>query len=575
MARLANLVAVAAVALLAIATGAVAAERGSDGRLGIVYWQAPSMLNPYLSGGTKEIEAASLVLEPLAGFDEHGNIFPRLATDIPTIENGGVAADMTSITWTLKAGLVWSDGTPVTAEDAVFTWAYCTRPQAGCAQASSFEGIADVEALGARRIRITFTEPRPFPYAAFVGADVPLLQKAQFEGCVGARAKQCAEENFAPIGTGPFRVREFRANDVVIYDANPAYREPGKPAFATVVLKGGGDAAAAARAVLGTGEFDYAWNLQVTPEILAQMASAGNGRIVMAFATSVERLLLNQTDPGASLPDDRRSVRMGGTNPHPFLSDRRVRKAMSMAIDRAVIADFGYGRAARATCNIIPAPAAYASTANDACLAQDIEGARRLLTEAGWIDSDGDGIRERDGVELRVLFQTSTNPVRQGTQALIKHWWEQTGIATETRSIPASVFFGSDPASPLTYQKFYADVQMYTNNFQGVDPEAHLANWLCDAIPTPATHWQGRNIQRWCDPAYDAALGELARTAGTEARAALVKTMNDMLVQSYTIIPLVHRASVSAHVDSLGGVAMSDWDSEFWNIQDWHRVRTQ
>ena len=98
------------------------AERGADGHVNVLYWQAPSILNPYLSSGTKDVETASLILEGLGGFNEKGEVIARLAESVPTVENGGVAADLTSITWKLKPGLLWSDGTPVTSADAKFTY---------------------------------------------------------------------------------------------------------------------------------------------------------------------------------------------------------------------------------------------------------------------------------------------------------------------------------------------------------------------------------------------------------------------------------------------------------------------
>jgi peptide/nickel transport system substrate-binding protein len=199
-------------------------------------------------------------------------------------------------------------------------------------------------------------------------------------------------------------------------------------------------------------------------------------------------------------------------------------------------------------------------------------GAIALLDDAGIVDSDGDGIREFEGTPLVVSYQTSTNAVRQDTQALIKQWWGELGIQADLRNIDASVFFGGDPASPDTFQKFFADVEMYTNNFAGVDPEAYMANWRCNEIPSPASQWQGSNMQRFCDPAYDALVDKLATTAGIEARAEIVKEMNDMLMQSYSIIPLIHRGGVSAHANTLGGIEISDWDSELWNIADWYRT---
>ncbi|AEI94500.1 peptide ABC transporter substrate-binding protein [Roseobacter litoralis] len=546
-------------------------ERGRDGQLNIIYWQAPSTLNPFLSGGTKENEAASLVLESLARFNEAGEMVPWLAEEIPTVENGGVAADQTSITWTLREGLVWSDGTAVTADDILFTHEYCTHPESGCASLSYFDGISSVEAVGERGVKISFDSPKPFPYTAFVGAEAPILQKAQFQDCLGARAPECTEANFGPIGTGPFVVEEFRPNDVIIYVANENYRDANKPAFARVTLKGGGDAAAAARSVLETGEFDYAWNLQLAPDVLSRMEEAGKGTVITAYGTSVERLMINQTNADPSLGPDKRSVFLNGENPHPFLTDPAVGQALSMAIDRDLIDEIGYGAGGQPTCNVLPAPELYASTANDACLVQDIDGANAILDAAGWVDTNGNGARDKDGVELSILFQTSTNAVRQDTQALIKDWWRQIGVETELRNIDGSVFFGGDPGSPDTFQKFYADVEMYTNNFAGVDPEAYMGNWVCADIPRPQTQWQGNNMQRFCDPEYDALVQQMSTTTDLAERGELAKKMNDMLVQSWSIIPLIHRGSPSAHANTLGGVKMSDWDSELWNIADWYR----
>lgn len=544
-------------------------ERGRDGQLNIIYWQAPSTLNPYLSGGTKEVESASLVLESFARFSDQGELVAWLAEEIPTVENGGVAEDLTSITWTFKEGLLWSDGSAVTSADAIFTWEYCTHPEGGCAQASYFDGVESIEAVDDRTVTIHFDAPKPFPYTALVGSESPILQAAQFAECLGAAAPTCVDANFGPIGTGPFVVTEFRANDVIQFEANPNFREAGKPAFQTVLFKGGGDAASAARSVLETGEFDYAWNLQIDPTVLSDMESKGLGTVVTAFGTSVERLHMNQFNPDPALGDARSTAEAG---PHPFLTNPIVGQALSMAIDRQLLVDVGYGAGGQATCNVLPAPAVYASTANDACLTQDIAGANALLDEAGIVDTDGDGIREADGVPLRVLYQTSTNAVRQDTQALIKQWWSEIGVETELRNIDASVFFGGDPASPDTFQKFYADIEMYTNNFAGVDPEAYMANWACSEIPGPDSQWQGSNIQRFCSEEYDALIDQLATTAGIDARAEIVKQQNDMLMQSYSIIPLIHRGGVSAHANTLGGVLISDWDSELWNIADWYRT---
>lgn len=558
-----------AVAALGLAPAAFA-ERGADGHVNVLYWQAPSILNPYLSSGTKDVETASLILEGLAGFNEKGEVFARLAESVPTVENGGVSADLTQITWKLKAGLLWSDGTPVTSKDAKFTWEYCTHPEGGCAQAARYEGIKSIDTPDDMTIVITFDAPKPNPYQAFVGGTSPILQAAQFANCLGAAASTCTDQNFKPIGTGPFMVKDFKVNDVVELEANPNYRDPAKPAFATMTVKGGGDAQAAARAVMETGEFDYAWNTQINPEMQTQMAAAGKGVLLNGFGTLVERIEMNMTNPDPALPEGERST---PKHPHPFLSDIRVRKALSMAIDRQILVDIGYGSAGRPTCNIVPAPEMFASDNTD-CLKQDMEGAKALLEEAGWTDSDGDGIRDKDGAKLKILYQTSTNPVRQDFQAVIKDWWTELGVEVELKNIDASVFFGGDAGSPDTFQKFYSDVEMYANNFDGTDPEPYLGQYLCDKIPGPDNQWQGENINRFCDPAYDALWAELSKTADMAKRAEIAKKLNDMLTKdSYTVVALVDRGRLSAAANTLGGVVLNTWDTELWNAQDWFRVK--
>ncbi|KGJ03731.1 peptide/nickel transport system substrate-binding protein [Paracoccus halophilus] len=557
----------------AVATAAMApaafAERGSDGQVNIIMWQAPSTMNMYLSGGTKDVIAASMVLEPLARFTPEGEVVAWLAAEVPSVENGGISEDLRSVTWKLKPGVKWSDGTALTSADVVFTADYCMSPEGGCAQLAKFEGVESVEAVDDLTVRVTFTTPRPDPFSAFVSGQAPIIQKAQFENCIGEAAPTCTEENFNPIGTGPFRVTEFRTNDVITFEANPEYRDPDKPAFATLVMKGGGDPASAARSVLETGEFDYAWNTQLAPDVLQGMEAKGMGKVSAAFGSLIERLEVNMTDPSSSLPEGERSTLK---HPHPILSDANVRKALSMAIDRQLLTEIGYGSAGKPTCNLIPAPEAWASD-NTECLTQDIEGAKALLDQAGWVPG-ADGIREKDGKRLSLLYQTSVNAVRQDFQALIKQWWQEIGVETELKVIDASVYFGGDPGSPDTFQRFYADIEMLANFFEGGNPEPYLAQRTCNKAPGPDSQWQGENINRFCDEGYDKMIAELSGIVDPAERGEMGQRLNDMLTKdSHSIIPLVYRGTASAHSNTLGGVQLNAWDTELWNVADWYRVK--
>jgi len=559
---------VAALMVASSVLGSFAAMAQDTNEVNILYWQAPSILTPYLSTGTKDIHASSVVLEPLAHIGPDGQLVPALAADIPTLENGGIAEDLMSVTWTLKEGVLWSDGTPFTAADVVFTWQYCTDEEAGCTYNDRFDGVSNVEAVDDTTVLITFDVPKPYPYSPFTTSEVPIIQAAQFADCVGAEMASCSEQNFNPIGTGAFMVEEFRPNDVVTYVANPNFREEGKPFFDRVVLKGGGDAESAARAVLETGEGDYAWNLQISPEVLGAMEAAGNGQVVVAYSQSIERILVNFSNPDPACGEGRSVLAECG--PHPFLTNFTIRQAMSMAIDRNIIGEQLYGAGGQATCNLISGPD-YNASPNNTC-DQDIEGAIALLDEAGIVDSDGDGIREYEGTPLVVTYQTSTNAVRQSTQALIKQWWAEIGIETELRNIDASVFFGGDPGSPDTFQKFYADVEMFTSGASSPDMEAFLSSYLCGADPSPENGWTGANTMRWCDEEYDALFEEYQQTAAFDDRAAAVIALNDMLVQDYAQLPLVFRAGAqSAYSNTLEGVEINGWDSELWNLKDWTR----
>ena len=547
-------------------TEAEGAMAGQGGELLLLEWQAPTHLNPYTGTGTKDIQAASLVIEPLLEYDTDGNLVPSLVTEIPTLANGGQSADLTQLTYNLVPGVTWSDGTAFTADHVVFTWEYCTTSE-GCGSAA-FTSVTSVEAVDDLTVLITFDGPTPWPYVPFTGATEPILQREQFTECVGEGFVACAA-NLVPIGTGPFTVTEMRVDDTVTYAYNQSYRKvsEGKPFFGTATIKGGGTAEDSARSVLATGEAHYGWNLQVPPAILAQMEAEGFGVLDVGFNTSVEGIRLNQTNPNG----DPASDYAGGTNPNPFFFENAdLHKALSLAINRQEIADVAYGAAGSPTCNIWPVSGPALSTNNDVCLVQDIAEANRILDEdLGYLDTDGDGIRELpDGTPLAWDYITSTNQVRQDTQALVESYWSLIGVDVNMRNEAAGVFF--DRASDLGIWKFFTDIEMYTNSAVGSDAQGYFNTWLLSGIPESTNDWGGNNIQRCARADYDAVWQELAQTGLEDPkRNDLIIQLNDMHVE-YCMIPLINRGSVSAFSNELEGYGkVNGWDTEFWNIEDW------
>ncbi len=541
-------------------------EAGSGGNLLLLQWQAPSQANALLSNGTKDLLASSLVLEPLAEFAPDGSVIPALAAEIPSVSNGGIAEDNLSITWTLRDDVMWSDGTPFTADDVVFTYEYCSNEETGCA-VEAFTKVSDVIANDDFSVTVTFTEPQPYPFEAYVSYTSPVIQRAQFADCVGVAAKACSDENFMPVGTGPYMVTELRPEDAVSYEMNPNYRgvAEGKPFFGTVEIKGGGDAEAAARSVLEIGEADYAWNLQVAPEIIAPMEAAGVGRTASAFTANVEHINLNQTDPFADPPSE------GTPNPL-FVDNPDLHRALSIAINREELVAVGYGPAGRPTCNMWPVGSEN-STNNDWCLTPNIAEANSLLDGLGYLDTDGDGVREADGYgPLEFDYVTSTNAVRQSNQELIKSYWAEIGVVANMKNEDAGLFFDGTCASDACIWKFFTPMEMFTNGSSGPNAASYLNGWVSSKIPTSETSWGGDNIPRLNSAEYDALEAELSVMALDDpARTDLIIQMNDIL-STTAIIPLIHRANASAFANSIKGTGdLNGWDSEYYNVEDWFR----
>lgn len=533
--------------------------------LKLLYWQAPTILNPHLSTGFKDAEAGRITLEPLASFDQDGKLVLFLAAEEPTVANGGIARDGNSVTWKLKKGVKWSDGKPFTAADVVFTYQFITNPKVGANTAGTYDVVKSVEALDDYTVKVNFKNVNPAWYLVFVGLEGMILPKHLFADYNNENARQ-APANLNPVGTGPYQVVEFKPGDTIIYQPNPYFRDPNKPHFQRVELKGGGDVTSAARAVLQTGDADFAYNLQVEAPVLKQLESAGKGIVDITPSPLMERLIINLSDPNQ--PDangERSSVKV----PHPFFSDLRVRQAFNYAIDRDMIADQLYGATGKPTANFIVAPVAFVSP--NTRYEYNLEKAKSLLDQAGWKDTNNNGIRDKDGVEMKVLFQTSVNPLRQKTQEIIKQSLESIGVEVELKSIDAKVYFSGDPANNDTTEKFLADLQMYTTGNTNPDPTAYMKTYTCEQIPQKSNNWSGDNVTRYCNPKYDQLWQQATQELNPEKRQNLFIQMNDMLVNDVIVIPLIARTETTGVSKRLSGLKVTPWDVRTWNIMDWKR----
>jgi peptide/nickel transport system substrate-binding protein len=539
-------------------------KAGGGGALKLLFWQAATLLNPHFAVGAKDSEGCRIFYEPLAAWDPDGNLIPVLAAEIPDIENGGIAADGMSVTWKLKKGVEWHDGRPFTADDVVFNCEYASDP----ATAATTIGIyrdAKVEKIDPLTVRVRFDKPTPFWAGPFVATWGMIIPKHLFEPYKGGNSRD-APANLKPVGTGPYRFVEFKPGDLIKGERNPAYHVANRPHFDTIEMKGGGDAVSAARAVIQTGEYDYAWNMQVEDEILVRLENAGNakGHAEIVSSRGMEHIQINCADPWIEVDGERSSAK----TTHPLFSDPAVRHALALLVDRASVEAHIYGRTGVATGNFLNNPERL--TSKNTTWEFNVDKANRLLEEAGW-KRGADGVRAKDGKKLKLVFQTSINAPRQKTQAITKQACQKAGIDVELKSVTASVYFSSDVANPDTTRKFYADIQMYTVGTPSVpDPERFMQQFVSWEIASKDNKWQGNNPTRWRSEEYDKAFRAAQGELDPVKRAALFIKMNDMVVEDVAVIPVVNRRWVAAISNKLRAT-LSGWDNDFWNLKDWYR----
>ncbi len=538
-------------------------ERGAAGELRVLWWQAPTVLNPHLNGDA----GAQFVLEPLLSYAPDSSIIPVLVEATPTVENGLLAEDFSTVTFTLLEGLLWSDGEPVTSRDIQFTWQWITEPANASTSFNQWATISDVEIVDDRTVTIHFEVGAVNWYDPFTNDLIGALLPAHAFGDDPTNPNDAFQT--APIGTGPYVLESFTPNDQGVYVANENYRYPNKPYFSRILVKGGGDAVAAGRAVLQTGDFDWAWNIQADPEVLADLENGSKfGYLFQTTGVTREALYINFSDPNTDV-DGERSHK---DQPHPVLSDIAVREAIALGIHRELIAEQLYGDASLVPSNNLSGIEFYDSP--NTSWEYNAEKAAQVLEDAGWT-LDG-SVRKKDGVELKINILASVNSVRQKTQAILKQNLETIGFAVDIPQVDSTVFFDSTPGNEQNLYKMYFDIGLWSSGPNTKVPVTWMGNWYAgenDAnIAQKSNNWQGYNVQRWRNADYDAAY-EALRTATSEDEAQqLLWEMNDLTINDYAIIPLVLRpfyTAISNRLEQRNQAFENPFTGYFWNIENW------
>lgn len=545
--------------------------QGEGGELRLIQWQAATSAFAHTATGTKDFLISDMILQPMLRYLPDGTIIPYLAAEVPSVENGQLAEDLSTATFKLREGIVFSDGEPLTSRDIQFTWEWISNTDNASVSFEAWTTIESIETPDDLTAVVTFKEPAANWFEPFTGYIFgPIMPAHSFDDDPTNR-NESFDTN--PIGTGPYKIDSFSPNDQVVLSMNESYWEPNAPFFSSVIVKGGGDAASAARAVLQTGEYEYAWNLQVEPDVLNQMLEGdARGELVTVQGQSVERIHINFSDPDTEV--DGQFSHLG--TPHPFLTDLAVRQAMNKAVDRETIASEFYGEGQPATSNILTGLDIFESPTTG--FEFNLEAAAQILEDAGWV-MEGD-VRAKDGVELNVTYATSVNQVRQKTQAVVKSAFEEIGISVQLEQIDAGIFFGGEAGNDQNINHMYWDISMYTNSPSSTVPVSFFQSWYAGEGDEPGNvaqkenDWQGQNFQRYVNEDFDALYEQLLTITDSEEAFQTLIEMNDILINDVVIIPEVNRAADKYAISNElrnENIALSGFEGNYWNIANWNR----
>jgi peptide/nickel transport system substrate-binding protein len=425
----------------------------------------------------------------------------------------------------------------------------------------SFEEVSRIDKLDSHTVKVVYKKPQPFWAAVFTSGG--LLPRHIFEPSRGpARATPSAWSS----RSGPGRTSSSSSSPATGSGRDqPTYHVVNRPYFDRLDIKCGGDSPGTVRAVMQTGEYDFAYYVLMEEDLLRRLEQgATKGRILTIPSPAVSFIQLNHSDPWTEVDGERSSPR----STHPFLSDPAVRTALGLLVDRASIQEHLVGRTGQITANFLNAPERFRS--RSLTWEFNVDKANQVLDQAGWVRGT-DGIRAKDGKRLKMLYQAAANATVQKVQMVVKQAAARAGIEIEVKAVQASVFFASDVNNPDTNVRFLADLQTYTT-FTGLDPQGFMAQFVSWDLPSRENKWTGRNIARWRNADFDRLWRQAEVEMDPVKRAALFIRMNDLVVQQGVVIPITWRSVLHAAGTSLAGIESNGWDSIFGRIAYWYRT---
>ncbi len=526
----------------------------------IVIPEDPPSFNPIITDTGYDSLVMELVMLGLSDIDSQGNIFPELAAELPTIENGGVALDETAgtmnVTWKMREDVQWADGTPVTADDVIFTYDSIINPETG-GWIPGIDYIDSLEKIDGYSFTINYNAVYPGYLTQFGGEQVVIWPAHYCDAAQGFAAWDCARK---PLSNGPFVLSEWVNGDHMTFIRNAKYFEKGKPKIDTVTVRIIPDQSVR-KTMLINGDADL--DMWTTEQIIADLQNEPNVEVSISPNNRfVMRIFFNLAAKGTTDPI---------ATPHPILSDVRVRRAIRAAIDVDTISkEFFLGFAEPAwteffrppyVCNNIPRPKF------------DLTAAAALLDEAGWKDTDGDGVRECHGcqtaeedyvMEMEFITYSEYGEPLELTQQFIAEQLGKLGIKLNLTVVEGSVLWAMSTDGGIE-QNGNFDMDIWDDGYGGVDPTDYIWSYYSTDAAVPDA---GYNYGRWSNETFDGLLGE-AYTLDDQHRKDTFCKMASILEDDLPELILFTTANANSHSIRLQNIQSSTNDLVTWNAADW------
>ena len=534
-------------------------EQPQEESVVIVIPEDPLSFNGAVGDQGYDSMVMKLVLLGLADIDPDGKVFPELASELPTVENGGVVVDENAgtmdVTWKIRKEANWADGEPVTADDVIFTYEAIINPTTG-SWIQGIDYVDGIDKIDDKSFVIHFNTFYPGYLTLFGGEQVVIWPKHFCSAEEGFAAWDCGRN---PLSDGPFTLKEWVTGDHLTFIRNPNYFEAGKPQIYKIVVQIVPDASVR-KTMMIQGDADvYMW---ATEQIADELKNETNVKVsVSPTSRWVMRLFMNLAAKGSIDPV---------ANPNPILADVRVRRAIRMAIDVDIISkEIFRGYSSPVWNDLFRAP--YACDIPRP--AYDPEAAKALLEEAGWTDTNGDGKREcqkclnakeGDPLKLELITYAEYGEPLILTQQLIGEMMGKIGFDMKLTVVQGSILW-ADAESGGLEQRGEFEIDLYDDGYGGIDPTDFLWQYYASTSAEPGNGW---NVGRWINENFDTLLGE-AYSLDEQNRKDLFCQMAKILDEELPQILLFSTLNADAYSARLSGVQSNINDIVTWNAADW------